>query len=141
MDFRLWPSSINLSNFCFILADTIANKLHLQKISDFELSPGDHPCKVEYPHIMCVVLNLVKAELGAIFLFLLEPCSGADPLSWGSCFLSRAKHISCSLMLALDATLPDAVNCPWHSGSWHEELTTFLDHCTRGVTLPLETNI
>ncbi|XP_018421385.1 PREDICTED: eukaryotic translation initiation factor 2A [Nanorana parkeri] len=26
--------------------DTIANKLHLQKVSDFELSPGDHPCKV-----------------------------------------------------------------------------------------------
>ncbi|CAH2247147.1 eukaryotic translation initiation factor 2A isoform X1 [Pelobates cultripes] len=26
--------------------DTIANKLHLQKVSDFELSPGEHPCKV-----------------------------------------------------------------------------------------------
>ncbi|XP_075058064.1 eukaryotic translation initiation factor 2A [Mixophyes fleayi] len=26
--------------------DTIVNKLHLQKVSDFELSPGDHPCKV-----------------------------------------------------------------------------------------------
>ncbi|XP_053566011.1 eukaryotic translation initiation factor 2A [Bombina bombina] len=26
--------------------DTIVNKLHLQKVSDFELSPGEHPCKV-----------------------------------------------------------------------------------------------
>ncbi|KAM8952430.1 eukaryotic translation initiation factor 2A [Pelodytes ibericus] len=26
--------------------ETIANKLHLQKVSDFELSPGEHPCKV-----------------------------------------------------------------------------------------------
>ncbi|XP_053315863.1 eukaryotic translation initiation factor 2A [Spea bombifrons] len=26
--------------------DTIANKLHLQKVSDFVLSPGEHPCKV-----------------------------------------------------------------------------------------------
>ncbi|XP_075717608.1 eukaryotic translation initiation factor 2A [Rhinoderma darwinii] len=26
--------------------DTIANKLHLQKVSSFELSPGEHPCKV-----------------------------------------------------------------------------------------------
>ncbi|KAG8445294.1 hypothetical protein GDO86_010180 [Hymenochirus boettgeri] len=26
--------------------DTIANKLHLQKVSNFELSPGEHPCKV-----------------------------------------------------------------------------------------------
>uniref|UniRef100_A0A8C5MBA1 Eukaryotic translation initiation factor 2A n=1 Tax=Leptobrachium leishanense TaxID=445787 RepID=A0A8C5MBA1_9ANUR len=26
--------------------DTIANKLHLQKVSDFELSPGEEPCKV-----------------------------------------------------------------------------------------------
>lgn len=30
----------------FFLADTIANKLHLQKVSDFVLSPGAQPTKV-----------------------------------------------------------------------------------------------
>lgn len=28
------------------MADTIANKLHLQKVSDFVLSPGAQPTKV-----------------------------------------------------------------------------------------------
>lgn len=29
-----------------VFTDTIANKLHMQKVSDFKLSPGDQPCKV-----------------------------------------------------------------------------------------------
>lgn len=30
----------------FLLPDTIANKLHMQKVSDFVLSPGGQPSKV-----------------------------------------------------------------------------------------------
>lgn len=30
----------------FIFSDTIANKLHMQKVSDFVLSPGGQPSKV-----------------------------------------------------------------------------------------------
>lgn len=29
-----------------MFSDSIANKLHMQKVSDFKLSPGDQPCKV-----------------------------------------------------------------------------------------------
>lgn len=30
----------------FLFSDTIANKLHMQKVSDFVLSPGGQPSKV-----------------------------------------------------------------------------------------------
>lgn len=33
----------------FLLTDNIANKLHMQKVSDFVLSPGAQPSKVRSP--------------------------------------------------------------------------------------------
>lgn len=35
-----------MSNSFLLILDTIANKLHLQKVNDFNLSPGTQPYKV-----------------------------------------------------------------------------------------------
>lgn len=40
---------VNLLSICNrfpLILDTIANKLHLQKVNDFNLSPGSQPYKV-----------------------------------------------------------------------------------------------
>ncbi len=41
--------------YVFCCVETIANKLHLQKVSEFALSPGSHPSKVSqhFQAFMC----------------------------------------------------------------------------------------
>ena len=59
----LLASLINLTPFTFFL-DTSANKLHLQKINDFVLSPGPQPYKV------IAMFLFVHVEYYKIILFL-----------------------------------------------------------------------